>query len=77
MKIISASYFRKKCLGVLDEVQATGEAVIITKLGKAIVKLVPMKGKEDDIFGFFKGRGEVVGDLVAPVLSKREWGNLA
>jgi hypothetical protein len=39
-------------------------------------KLVPVAGGEDDIFGFFEGKGSVKGDIVSPALSPNEWGEL-
>jgi hypothetical protein len=31
---------------------------------------------KDDIFGFFKGKIEILGDIVSPVLTPEEWGDL-
>ena len=42
MKKMTAGYFKAKCLAVIDEVQANGEAVVITKNGKPVAKLVPV-----------------------------------
>jgi len=78
MKKMSAAVFKAKCLAVMDEVQAKRETVVITKRGKPIAKLVPITaGKKDDIFGYMKGKGRIVGDVVKPVMTLREWGNLA
>jgi hypothetical protein len=30
----------------------------------------------DDIFGFLAGKGTIVGDIVSPILSPEEWGDL-
>ena len=48
----------------------------ITKRGKAVVKLVPMEIKTDDIYNFFAGKGSITGDVVSPALSPEEWGEL-
>jgi len=79
MKTMPAGKFKVHCLAVMDEVQSKREAVIITKRGKPVAKLVPVSQKEkDDIFGFFKGKGriEIKGDIVAPAFSPEEWGDL-
>ena len=76
MKTISVTEFRTRCLQFIDEVRATREPIIITKRGKALAKLVPFISVPDDIFGFFEGRGSIEGDIVSPILSKVEWGNL-
>jgi prevent-host-death family protein len=75
-KKMTADTFKKKCLTVIDEVQASGEPVLITKKGKPIVKLVPVPVLKDDIFGFLEGKGKIVGDIVGPILTPEEWGNL-
>ncbi len=42
-RIITASEFRAKCLQLMNEVAATGEAIIITKRGKPIANLLPLE----------------------------------
>ncbi len=60
----------------MDEVQAKREPVLITKHGKPVVKVVPIEKEKDEIFGFLKGKGFIVGDVVSPALTKEEWGRL-
>jgi antitoxin (DNA-binding transcriptional repressor) of toxin-antitoxin stability system len=60
----------------MDEVQAKRETVIITKHGKPVAKLVPVEPQGDDIFGFLRGKATIIGDVISPALSLREWGNL-
>ena len=76
MKTISASQFKARCLAIMDEVQAKHIAFIITKRGKPVAKLVPVEQQKDDIFGFMKGKIKVTGDIVSPVLTPEEWGDL-
>jgi prevent-host-death family protein len=76
MKSMGAGAFKAKCLAVMDEVQARKETVIITKRGKPVAKLVPIDGDGDGIFGFFKGKAKIKGDVVSPILSRKEWGSL-
>jgi len=77
MKTMPAGEFKVHCLAVMDEVASKREAVLITKRGKPVAKLVPVDKKEkDDIFGFFKGKIKVTGDIVAPALTPEEWGDL-
>jgi prevent-host-death family protein len=40
MRTMKASEFKAKCLQVLDEVQATGVPVQVTKRGKVVARLV-------------------------------------
>jgi prevent-host-death family protein len=75
-KTIPAGAFKARCLAIMDEVASKRESVIITKRGKPVAKLVPVEKEEDDIFGFFKGKGKILGDIVSPAFSPEEWGDL-
>lgn len=75
-KTISAGTFKAQCLAIMDEVQAKRQPVIITKRGKPVAKLVPVEKEQDDIFGFFKGKGKITGDIVSPAFTPEEWGGL-
>ena len=55
MKQMRASTFKARCLKIMNEIQATGEPVIVTKRGKPVVKIVPAKPEKDSIFGFMAG----------------------
>jgi prevent-host-death family protein len=64
VKQMPAGQFKAKCLAIMDEVQSTGEPVVITKRGKAVVKVVPIREKPEDIFGYMKGRARIVGNIM-------------
>lgn len=76
MKTMAAGSFKGYCLAVMDEVQAKREAIVITKHGKPVVKLVPAEKDAGDIYGFLAGKGAVIGDAVSPAISSGEWGEL-
>jgi prevent-host-death family protein len=76
MKTMAAGEFKVHCLRVMDEVQAKRQAVVITKRGKPVAKLVPVEKETDDFFNFMKGKGSIVGDVVSPALTPEEWGDL-
>jgi prevent-host-death family protein len=73
MKQMRASAFKARCLSVMDDVQATGEPVIVTKRGKPVVKVVPVESEKDDIFGFMNGEFKIVGDIESPVAPLKQW----
>ena len=77
MKTMPAGVFKARCLAVMDEVQKKRETVLITKHGKPVAKLVPAGKDTDDIYNFFAGKIKVTGDIVGPILSLEEWGDLA
>ena len=47
-RTIPAGEFKAKCLKLLDEVQRTGEELIVTKRGKPVARLVPAEQPETD-----------------------------
>jgi len=73
MKQMRASAFKARCLAVMDDVQATGEPVIVTKRGKPVVKVIPIKPEIDDIFGSMAGEVEIIGDIESPVVPLKAW----
>jgi prevent-host-death family protein len=76
MKTMAAGAFKVHCLAIMDEVQSKRQAVLITKRGKPVAKLVPVEKEADDIFGFLAGKGKIAGNIVSPILSPEEWGDL-
>ena len=76
MKKMAAGSFKTNCLAVMDEVQAKHETVVITKHGKPVAKLVPADKNTDDIYNFLRGKGTILGDIVSPAISDKEWGEL-
>ena len=40
-RIVKASEFKAKCLAFLDEVERTGDRLVITKKGKPVAEVVP------------------------------------
>ncbi len=73
-----AGEFKQTCLRLLDEVGASGEPIVVTKRGKPVAQLVPVKPeRRDDWLGAMRNRGEIVGDLVAPAVETGEWDALS
>jgi prevent-host-death family protein len=73
---MAAGAFKVHCLRVMDEVQKKRETIVITKHGKPVVKIVPAGQDKDEIYGFLKGKVKIVGDVVSPILTPEEWGDL-
>ena len=76
MQTIAAGTFKAKCLAIMDEVQARREPVIITKNGKPVARLVPIKEEVDSIFGFYAGKLEIVDDIESPAVPAKDWKRL-
>ena len=73
MKQMPAGKFKARCLSVMDDVNATGEPVIITKRGTPVAKVVPVGSKKQDLFGFMAGEFKIIGDVEAPVVASEQW----
>ena len=63
LRTINATAFKAKCLGLLDEVREKHSEVIITKRGKPVARLVPIKNDFRFRRGDWKG-GEIKGEIV-------------
>ena len=64
---ISASQFKARCLGLMDQVAASGEVLVITKNGQPVAELHPCgRARRSNPFGIHPGV-EIHGDLVAPI----------
>jgi len=75
-KTMAAGAFKVHCLKVMDEVQKKRQSIVITKHGKPVVKIVAADQGKDEIYGFHKGKGKILGDIVGPILTPEEWGDL-
>ncbi len=73
MKQMRASAFKAQCLKVMSDIQATGEPVIVTKRGKPVVKVIPIKPEKDDIFGSMADEVKIIGDIESPVVPLKAW----
>lgn len=63
MKEIPAAKFEEQCLTILDEVDEDG--IVITKRGKPVAKLIPIKADSADLIGALKGELEIKGDILS------------
>lgn len=77
MSKVAATEFKAKCLELMDRVAQRRETFVITKRGKPVARLVPVERRpKDSIFGWLRGRAEVVGDIMGPVVSPEAWETL-
>lgn len=63
MKQIPASKFKEQCLAILDRVEEDG--IVITKRGKPVAKLIPIRTESAELIGKLKGRLKVKGDILS------------
>ena len=63
MRQISAAKFKEQCLALLDEVDNDG--IVITKRGKPVAKLIPIRTESANLIGLFKGKLKVKGNILS------------
>ncbi|HZB88625.1 MAG TPA: type II toxin-antitoxin system Phd/YefM family antitoxin [Terracidiphilus sp.] len=81
MRTIPAGQFKARCLAIMDEVNATGEPVLITKRGKPVARVVPSEDRprvapdSESIFGFLRGLATIPDgvDIVSSPFTDEEW----
>jgi antitoxin (DNA-binding transcriptional repressor) of toxin-antitoxin stability system len=64
-RVSSASEFKAKCLGCLDDIEQSGEPNTITRRGRPVAVLGPVKGKPaNSLRDKYKGKFKILGDIV-------------
>ena len=66
-RTMAASEFKTKCLQLMDEVADSGGEIIITKRGKPVSRLVPVRSRPKSFFGADRGRMKILGDIISPI----------
>lgn len=65
-RTVTATVFKAHCLALMDEVQRTGEELLITKHGKVVARLAPVAPTPPAFLGWMAGTVTLTDDLVAP-----------
>ena len=75
MERIPVSKFKATCLAVLRRVKRTGKPILVTRRGEPIAQILPPPPPErpDLWLGSMRGTGRIVGDILGPAVSEREW----
>ncbi len=74
MKTVSASEFKAKCLAMLDEINRSGETLMITKRGRPVARLSPAgEGTSRYPQSELAGSVEILGDVIEPPLAPEAW----
>lgn len=63
MKRIAATKFKEQCLAILDEVDEEG--IVITKRGRPVAKLIPIRATSAELIGSLRGKVRVTGDVLS------------
>jgi prevent-host-death family protein len=63
VKEIGAAEFKEHCLSILDEVDEEG--LVITKRGKPVAKLIPIRAESSALIGALAGKLAIKGDILS------------
>jgi len=63
MKSIAAAKFKEQCLSILDRVDPEG--IVITKHGKPVATLMPIKGRSGRLIGSLKAKIKIKGPILS------------
>ncbi|WP_419848309.1 type II toxin-antitoxin system prevent-host-death family antitoxin [Candidatus Poriferisocius sp.] len=72
-RTIPAGEFKAKCLKLMDEVNDTGEQIVITKHGRPVSRLVPAGFEPRGIHGRYKGMMPAIDDPSEGAFTEEEW----
>jgi prevent-host-death family protein len=64
---VSAAEFKAKCLELMDIIEQTGRSVVVTKRGRPVAVLGPVRVPRGSAFGYMKGSIKILGDIQAPI----------
>ncbi len=67
MKQIAAAKFKEQCLALLDSVEPEG--LVITKHGRPVARLVPVRRSSAELIGSMKGRIRIKGNILSTGLT--------
>lgn len=80
MRTMAAGEFKAKCLAVLDEVNQSGEPVVVTKRGKPVARVESCEAVREprakrSLLGFMRGMVTIPEgvDLASSDFAEKEW----
>lgn len=62
---LGVAEFKARCLELLEDVGRRGDELIITKRGKPIAIVSPIRPEAEDLKGRYAGRAKIIGDIVS------------
>lgn len=74
MRSIAISKFKATCLSVIDQVNRSGEPILVTKRGEPVAEVIPASSSSARArrLGQLAGSGRIVGDVISPIVED-EW----
>jgi len=75
-RVVPAGEFKTKCLQLMDEVDQTGEAILITKRGRPVSLLAPVTPQAPGIRGRYKDRIRIPDEGLPEPFTTAEWADI-
>jgi prevent-host-death family protein len=63
-RVVPAGRFKAQCLALLDRVEQTGEPLVVTRRGRPVAEVAPIRARKRTLKGSVVVRGDVVGALL-------------
>ena len=65
-RVVSATEFKAKCLALLDEIEAHGGTITVTKRGRPVATVGPARKKKrwKSPEGILAGKVKIIGDII-------------
>jgi prevent-host-death family protein len=61
---VGVAEFKARCLELLEGVRSRGDEIIVTKRGKPIAQIGPIRVEVPELKGMYAGRAKILGDIV-------------
>ncbi len=69
-KKVAISKFKAQCLEIIENLQSDHQPIVITKRDKPVAKVLPLDSEKVSLFGMFKSKGKINGDIISPIEEK-------
>jgi len=73
MKSIGAAAFKTHCLALLDEVQSSGQGLVVLKHGRPVARVLPFEQRGVSPQATLRGTVHAEDDLLDPPLPADAW----
>ena len=75
-RVVPAGEFKTKCLQLMDEVDQTGESILITKRGRPVSILMPVTPEAPGICGRYKDKMRIPDEGLPKAFAAAEWASI-
>lgn len=72
-RTIPAAVFRDQCLRLMDEINETGDRLIVTKHGQPVAIVGPARRDTGSLWGFMAGTTRILEDIERPAIPLEDW----